>query len=91
MQALDPALAFLVATLARDQRIAEPLLRVTTSTFSKVAQGEDAIFEEPTCDVLVVLSRMLALPWTGEEIGGAVPAKGFSKQDVRVVSRSLEK
>ena len=83
-QVLDTALAFLIAFLVRDQRLAEPLLRVTAEAFSAGAQDEDAIFNEPTCDVLEILVALLGRSWSGEVIGAE--AKGMSKADARVVS-----
>lgn len=91
-QVLDPALAFLVAILARDQRIAEALCRISTSAFGASAQNtsmdDEAIYDEPTCDVLSVLGAMLSRSWAGEEIG-LKEVKGLSKGDVRTVSDDL--
>lgn len=84
-QVLDSSLAFLVAFLVRDQRLAEPLLRVATDAFSTNAQDEEAVFNEPTCDVLEILVALLGRSWTGEVIGAG--GKGMSKADARVVSR----
>lgn len=89
LQVLDPALAFLVATLARDQRIAEALCRISTSAFSSSAAAQsnddETIYDEPTCDVLSVLRQMLGRSWAGEEIGKK-DQKGLSKSDARTVS-----
>ena len=69
----------------RDQRLAEPLLRVTTDAFSSTEPDEDAVFNEPTCDVLEILVGLLGRSWAGDSIGAG--GKGVSKADARVVSR----
>lgn len=94
VQALDPSLALLIAILTRDQRIAEPLLRIPKAKGKgKASQSMDddsEMYEARTCDVVVVLGDMLKRSWAGEEIGGAtgkgvVASKGLSKSDVRLV------
>lgn len=89
LQVLDPALAFLVATLARDQRIAEALCRISSTAFGVVKSvNDDAVYDEPICDVLSVLGTMLGRSWAGEEIGKK-DVKGLSKGDARTVSLVL--
>jgi hypothetical protein len=50
---------------------------------------EDAVFEEPICEVLVILCEMTERSWATEEIGGQMNIKGLSKIEVRTVRFSL--
>ena len=50
---------------------------------------KESVFDERTCDVLAVLTAILAKSWVGDEIGGGGTAKGgkgLAKVDVRDVS-----
>ncbi|KAL8279525.1 hypothetical protein RQP46_008087 [Phenoliferia psychrophenolica] len=87
-RALDPALALLVATFAHDQRLMEPLLRISKSELEdEEGTSRGAWEEERSCDVLEVLTEMLLGNATaGEEVGSAVPGKGVSKSDVRAIT-----
>lgn len=87
---------FLIAYLVRDQRIAEPFLRVTVSQFENKLKAEDESklssddenIAQPVCDVLVVLNKVLEKSWVGEEVGKL--SKGLSKSDQRNVSKELD-
>lgn len=81
---LDPALAYLIATVGRDQRVAEALLLITPSQFDKSAEDDPL---EPKSDLIARLSEMLARPWAGEPVGAA-GAKGLSKPETMAM-RSL--
>ncbi|KAK4696442.1 hypothetical protein P7C70_g8379, partial [Phenoliferia sp. Uapishka_3] len=87
---LDPALALILAIFAHDQRITEPLLRISTNEFSQDLQKDDDVYNSPICDVLVVLAAMLGRPWGGEVIGAAVVGRGVTKSDVRSVAKVRE-
>ena len=81
-QALDPALALLILTFAHDQRLMEPILRISQADLG----GKVLLDEEPQCDVLQVLASMLSSSWAHEEVGTAQAGKGLSKLDVRALS-----
>lgn len=85
---LDPSLAFLLATIVRDQRIAEALLRVTPSQFTSSQLASDDVYEEQQSDLLEMLGGMLGRSWAGEVIGQA--AKGLSKTEARMMGRLKE-
>lgn len=74
---LDWALAYLIATVVRDQRIAEPLLKVTVAQIDQASEAD--FLEEHTSDVLEMVSGMLGRSWAGEVIEPA--AKGLSKPE----------
>lgn len=75
---LDPALAFLIAMMVKDQRIGEPLVRL------KVKNSKGGAVA--TSEVLMSLAAILSKSWTGDEIGGSgVMPKGLSKTDARSV------
>ncbi len=74
---LDWALAYLIATVVRDQRIAESLLKVT---LAQVNQGSEGDLDEPhTSDVLEMISGMLGRSWAGQVIEPAI--KGLTKPE----------
>lgn len=79
---LDWALAYLIATVVRDQRIAEPLLKIN---LAQVNQGtEDDMIADQASDVLGMVSGMLGRSWAGEVIEPAT--KGFSKPEKLTVT-----
>lgn len=74
---LDWALAYLIATVVRDQRIAEPLLKVTLAQVNQGSEGN--LDEDHTSDVLEMISGMLGRSWAGQVIEPTI--KGLTKAE----------
>lgn len=74
---LDWALAYLIAVVVRDQRIAEPLLKVTLAQVNQGSEGD--ILEQPASDLLDMVTGMLGRSWAGQVLEPAT--KGLSKPE----------
>jgi len=74
---LDWALVYLLATVLCDQRIAEPLLKVT---LAQVNQGSESdLFESQASDVLEMITAMLGQSGAGQVIEPTI--KGSTKTE----------
>ncbi|KAM0791555.1 hypothetical protein ACM66B_006002 [Microbotryomycetes sp. NB124-2] len=81
---LDSALAFLVVLLVRDQRIAEALCRVSSSTFTP-SDSQPDIYEQDISDLFSFLRAIVGRDWAAHEIGKS-QAKSLSKTEARYLS-----